>query len=289
VLSLDLWLDGPTFSLYALSSSSTYFELIFHLGIVFTLLWTVGWKTRLTGVLALVFRYSLYTRNTFIANGGDNLSVIVMIFLAVADTGAYFSVDAWQNKNSETKPSQSSVGKQVLALLHNTALLAVVLQLCVMYTVAGLHKASGPMWQSGTALYYILRVEEFSAPFAYLIYRNEYLLLLLAYSTICFQLGFAMSLHTRYTRYLWLLGGIGFHLGIATFMGLVTFSIFMVAAYPILITDREYEWVFVKVQELFMHEKLQFTLPHIFPMLIQKWNSEQIGTDPLTDPSQTRS
>jgi hypothetical protein len=282
VLPIALWLETPTFSLYALDSSITYFEVIFHLGILTTVAWTIGWKTRFTGILALVFRYSLYTRNTLIANGGDNLSVLVMIYLLLAQTGTIFSIDTWPGGSLTPGQSLSSLRKYILGAIHNAALLAVVLQLCVIYTIAGLHKVTGPMWQSGTALYYIMRVQEFSSPYSHLVYRNEYLLVILAYATVYFQLGFALAiLLNRYTRYLWLLGGIAFHLGIGVFMGLTTFAWLMIAVYPILITDGEYRWAFTRLKQGFKQERFKDALPRIRLLIPQRKEARNVSNSIL--------
>jgi antimicrobial peptide system SdpB family protein len=240
VVPLDLWRESGAFSLYGVSSSQGWFEVTFHVGILSAILWTVGWKSRFTGLVAFLFRYSLYARNTLIAHGGDNVSIIIQAYLLFANTGAYFSVDARHHRDLSDGKATTSFGKQAAAVSHNAALIASVLQLCVMYTVAGLHKVSGPMWQSGTALYYILRTQQFGSPHSYLIDRNAYLLVILSYATICFQVGFCLALLNPYSRYLWIAGGIAFHVGIAFFMGLTTFSWLMIATYPLLVRDTEY-------------------------------------------------
>jgi predicted DCC family thiol-disulfide oxidoreductase YuxK len=105
----------------------------------------------------------------------------------------------------------------------------------------GLYKVMGELWQNGTAVYYILRVDEFSWPgVAELIYRNPYLVVLGTYSTVLFEVLFLPALLNRWTRYAAGLAGLVFHAGIALLMGLVTFGWSMLSVYPLLLTDAEY-------------------------------------------------
>jgi hypothetical protein len=86
------------------------------------------------------------------------------------------------------------------------------------------------MWQSGTALYYVLRTGEFGWPgYAELIYLNVPLMVALTYLTVAFQVSFPFLFWlNRYTRLMALAVGCMFHLGIAAMMGLITFSLFMI-------------------------------------------------------------
>jgi predicted DCC family thiol-disulfide oxidoreductase YuxK len=105
----------------------------------------------------------------------------------------------------------------------------------------GLYKVMGELWQNGTAIYYILRVDEFSWPgVAELIYRSPYLVVLGTYGTVLFEVAFLPALFNRWTRYAAAFAGLVFHTGIALLMGLVTFGWSMLSVYPLLLTDAEY-------------------------------------------------
>src|SRR5688500_5244575 len=80
------------FSLYALSDSPRVFELVFHCGILVTLLWFLGVCTRITGILTYVFAFSLWARNGYVLDGGDNILILVLFFLCFARTGRHLSV-----------------------------------------------------------------------------------------------------------------------------------------------------------------------------------------------------
>ncbi|MFN4294263.1 MAG: HTTM domain-containing protein [Thermoflexales bacterium] len=230
------------FSVYALSQNPALFEVIYHLGIAFTLLWTLGWRTRLTTVLVYVHVWSLHERNPSLWDGGDNALQLLLFYAIFANLGAHFTLFG-PAKPEPTQPGGlRSVVADARAVAHNIAILAIAIQLCLIYGTAGLYKVQGEIWQSGVAMYYILRVQEFTLPgVSEQIYLNAPLVVAMSYLTVAFQVGYTfMVALNRYARLLAVVMGIGFHLGIAYLMGLITFSTFMIAAELVLISDREY-------------------------------------------------
>jgi hypothetical protein len=71
VLSDELKLS--LFSLYNLSDSLIYFDIIYHLGIVVSFVYLLGFKGRIFALLNFIFFYSLHIRYGQIGDGGDNL------------------------------------------------------------------------------------------------------------------------------------------------------------------------------------------------------------------------
>ena len=102
----------------------------------------------------------------------------------------------------------------------------------------------GEYWQNGVALYYILRVNSYSwTGLGALLYTNEYVVVVLTYATVLFEIAFPFALFNRWTRRSILVAGVLFHLGIAVSMGLVAFSWMMLSLYFVFVSDREYERV----------------------------------------------
>lgn len=238
----DYLRESGSFSLYAFSEHRLYFDLLYHLGLVVTTFWVVGWHTRLMTFLTCVFFWSLHERTPILWDGGDNLLQIVLIYACFAHLGAHLSFDA---ERVRMRRAHDNAIRWPGAMLHNAAMLAIAIQLSLLYLVSGLAKVQGEMWQSGTALYYVLRTGEFGWPgYAELIYLNVPLMVALTYLTVAFQVSFPFLFWlNRYTRLMALAAGCMFHLGIAAMMGLITFSLFMIAVELMLITDREYRSV----------------------------------------------
>ncbi|MFD9370708.1 HTTM domain-containing protein [Streptomyces sp. NPDC060020] len=234
--------DGQQgFSLYSVSRSNAWFEIVFHLGMVFAFLFMVGWKTRAMNVLHYVFLWSLHQRNPVLLDGGDNVTVIVLVFFIFVDSGARFSLDARHRKAK--RASDSNLFRfRIGSLLHNAGILAVILQICTVYLVSGMYKVQGRKWQNGTALYYILRANEFGWPGVNrFIYESATLVVAITYATVFFQLAFTFLLLNRKWRLFAVAGGILMHLGIAVHMaGLVNFSLTVVAVELVIMGDAHY-------------------------------------------------
>jgi predicted DCC family thiol-disulfide oxidoreductase YuxK len=226
----------PFLSVWQLSGSPAFAQAVYFVGIVVALAFTLGYRSRLAGALHWFMIWSLQERNPLITDGGDNIMRIVLLFLILVNTGAYFSLDARRLR----RPLPPTL-RQSLAIVHNVGVLLILAQLAMLYMSTGLYKAMGELWQNGTALYYILRVDEFSWPgVAEFVYRNPYLVVLGTYGTVLFEVAFPPALFNRWTRYAMMLIGASFHVSIALFMGLVTFAWSMLSVYPVLVTDEEY-------------------------------------------------
>lgn len=227
-----------SFSLYHLTPSAIWFEVLYHVGIAVAMAWVLGWRTRLLSPINYLLWISLHNRFPQLWDGGDNLMQIVLIYALFAEVGAHFSFDA----SRRAARGQSSEPTGAWAIAHNAALLAIALQVCLVYGVAGLTKVRGEVWQNGTALYYALRSPDYRLPgVSSLLYENGVLLTLLAYATVAFQVAFPFLVFAhRHTRTAAVLIGISFHLAIGSVMGLVTFALFLIAADLALIGDAEY-------------------------------------------------
>jgi predicted DCC family thiol-disulfide oxidoreductase YuxK len=241
-------------SLYALSDSPFYFDLIYHAGIIATMVWVLGWRPRLMTIVTYVFMWSLRDRNNLLSDGGDNLFQLVLVYAMFMNLGGYLSVDPIR----VTEPGVRSPIRKALGLIHNAALLAIAIQVCLVYAVAGLYKVQGEMWQNGTALYYIMRVDEFTLPgYSELIYRNAFLVLAMTYSSVLFQIAFPFLFFLRrWTRAIALMWAFTFHLGIAVFMGLVTFAGFMIGIESALLSDRFYLGVREKLRRINVRDRV---------------------------------
>lgn len=233
--------EEHAFSLYALSDAYWFFEVIYHLGILFTTLLMLGWHTRTMTVLTFVWLWSLHQSNPLLWDGGDNFIQIALVYAIFAKLGTHVSLDALF-ASTRANSSGGSARHQVVTMLHNTAVLAIAIQICFVYAVAGLSKIQGETWQNGTAIYYIMRTGDFSLPgISEHIYRNAVLISVFTHSTALFQIAFPFLFFlNRHTRRLALLGALVFHVGTAALMGLVTFASFMISAELALISDTEY-------------------------------------------------
>lgn len=230
---------GAAFPLLSLSRSYLWFEAVYHAGIVAAVLWLLGWRTRLVTPICYVLWRCLDDQNPLLADGGDNLAALLMLYACFADVSARWSLDA---RARPRKPKDTLLQK-CTGMVHNTALLTMLAQVCVLYGVAGLTKVQGETWRDGTAIYYAFRTADFAWPgYSNLVYANPFVVTTLSYATVAIQIAFpfCVALHARARRVILALA-IGFHLGTAAFMGLVTFASFMISADLLFVPDEDFQ------------------------------------------------
>ncbi len=241
--------ENQFYTLFDLSSSFLLVDLIFLGGIVVAICYIIGYRTRLMGILMAIIVFSLYFRNLEITHGGDNILRILLIYLIFARVGAHFSIDAYRKRRAKEKPSktlfaffqENPTWVAIKAVLHNFAWFACILQVAFLYFASGSYKIMGEMWQSGTALYYASRVQDFYTPYlTELLWMFEPLIVIMTYATVIFQVSFPFLLLNRYTKYFAIFSACSLHFGIAVFMGLADFSWIMIGCELMLLLDDEY-------------------------------------------------
>jgi hypothetical protein len=233
------------YTLFDFGSSPLVVDVIIFGGIIVSILYIIGFKTRIMGILMTMLMFSIYTRDFAITHGGDNILRILFVYLAFANVGAYFSVDAWWRKRRKGKwfaKLRDNEGlKDLGTIIHNFAWFTCVIQLVFMYFASGTYKVMGEMWQNGTALYYASRVQEFYTPgINELLWKYEPVLILFTYITVIFQIAFPFLLLNRYTKFLAVFVACLLHIGIAVSMGLVDFSWVMIGCECMLLFDKDY-------------------------------------------------
>ncbi|EPY08904.1 membrane protein / vitamin k-dependent gamma-carboxylase [Paenibacillus alvei TS-15] len=219
----------PAFSLFHVSDP-LIFDVLYHSAILAALCFTIGFGGRFMTLINFLFFWSWTSVSILIGDGGDNLLRVMFPYLLLTDL------------YGKLKPNTTTLTTKILSTLHNFGLAAIIVQLCFVYLTAGLMKVQGGMWLDGTALYYILQVDEFSNPFlSGLIINSPGLSVIGSYATVFFQLGFPfLILHPRIKPFV--IGmSILLHLGIWLFMNLPSFSWVMIAFELPFLSDAEYQ------------------------------------------------
>ena len=189
--------------------------------------------TRAATLVAWAIFMILGLRLPELNDGGDNFTALALFYLiGVLPAGA------------------SAAPGSLRAWLHNLSFLAVAIQTCMVYFVAGFMKLGGSYWQNGTAFYVISQVEWFSIPEARAWFKKPFIVMPATYSTMLFQVWFPIALFSSIK--LWFLAlAMAFHLGIAINMGLITFSTVMAGADLALISDAEFQTLRRRLRSMF--------------------------------------
>ncbi|MFD5027567.1 HTTM domain-containing protein [Streptomyces sp. NPDC058373] len=133
----------------------------------------------------------------------------------------------------------------VAHLVHNGALLLIMVETCLIYATAGWYKIQGSRWQDGTAVYYPLQLESFSPwpGLSQMLAGHGLLMLVVTYGTVLTQVAFPFALLDRRAKNALLVLMMAEHLAIAVLLGLPFFSLAMIAADSVFLPTLFLLWV----------------------------------------------
>lgn len=166
---------------------------------------TAGFLTRYSSVVLFLCLTSIHQRNLYINHGGDTFLRVAGFFLMFAPAGAALSIDRWIrfHQGREFGPVQP---------FCPWAQRMIQFELAIMYFAAFCGKAQGAPWIDGTALYYVLHIEElrrFPVPRWLL---QPMLLKLGTWSALFLEFALGTLIWIKELRYYILAAGVVFHL-----------------------------------------------------------------------------
>jgi hypothetical protein len=242
-------------SILTLSDSQAYFQACYAMALVTCALFMLGWRTRLVSVLFAVVVASFHARAIFMTDGGDNLILLMAVYLCFTACGRRWSLDARRTRFQACpgRPGRPSTDRAVPALLiqlgcarrllttvlHNCGMLVIAAQVCLLYGSAGLYKVQGGSWENGTALHYVLNLDLFRPwpTLSLMVDSHQTLLAVASYATVLLQVAFPFVLFGRF-KYIVLTMLVCLHVGIAVLLGLPIFSGAMIIADAAFLPDR---------------------------------------------------
>jgi hypothetical protein len=237
----------PIWSIWFHVTDPTWMALTHGVVLVIMLFFTLGFGTRVTSVLTWLATLSYIQRGQTTLFGMDTIMNFVLLYLMIGPSGAALSVDRlicryWATRRAlgrrQPPPEFSRPTPRISA---NFALRLLQIHICFVYLASGLSKLQGSTWWQGTAVWGTAANYEFS-PLTLQVYSD--LLRYLAEHrwlwesvmtggsvfTLVFEISFTYLIWTRRWRGLVIIAAVLLHMGIALFMGLVTFSLIMLTA-----------------------------------------------------------
>lgn len=218
-----------------------------HIAIgVILVLFTIGLWTRVISVLAWIGAMMYIQRVPGLLFGMDTMTNLALFYLMIGGiggaTGAALSVDRWLKVRGERlRLGPAYVPRPPEPMLFaNIATRMIQINFCLLYFAAGTSKLLGTSWWNGTAPNRFMLNYSF-APFNVGAYTS--MLKFLAKHrplwelagvggviyTLILELGFPFLVWNRRMRWVMVSGSILLHTMIALLMGLVTFSLMMLA------------------------------------------------------------
>jgi Vitamin K-dependent gamma-carboxylase len=219
-LIIPFKIDGSSgiFNLLMNNEIDKFYYLFFIAQIIFIGLYFFKKWERFSAIAIYFFTANLLNRVFLVAEGGNKLLLLFLFYLIFIE----------EEEGNHLDDSYSIFNRVVT----NVFFLIIQLQICLVYLFSGLYKLYGAHWLNGKAIYYILSIDEFSHPW---IKENllsiGWLLKLLTYSVVVYQLAFPVLVWVKKIKpyILWI--GVFFHLFISLAIGLFDFGIIMILAY----------------------------------------------------------
>jgi uncharacterized membrane protein YphA (DoxX/SURF4 family) len=196
---------------------------VFWTWVAATALLLVGRWTRIAAVLTWALTLSFANVNPNIDNAGDTIRGITLFYLMLCPCGAVWSVDRLLQRRREINSAPVHVWPWPLRLLF--------IQLIFIYFMNGLYKLTGTDWFEGNSLYYVLcdltltrfSIAQLPVPF--------FLAKVATWLVLIWELTFPVLVLFRATRWLALLIGVAFHLGILATLELGGFVPYVLCLY----------------------------------------------------------
>jgi hypothetical protein len=198
--------------------------------VVVAVLFTAGWRTRVTGILLYLGLLAIHHRNVLTASGADTLVVILAFYLMLSPCGAACSLDARREARRR--------GNLAEPLIEPWAQRLIQIQLTVIYLVTAWSKLDGMTWCQGTALYYILSNAEFRR-FTFGLTQWPAAVRVLTLAALAIEFAIPFLLWSRVGRPWAIALGLALHGGIVLTVNIPVFGELMTACYLTFLTPTE--------------------------------------------------
>lgn len=208
-------LDYPAYFLYF--SNNSFLPALFIVSSIIISLFSILKKSTLVTdlllyILVLNIHYKLYTTLT----GGDAI-LNNLLFLGAFVRTKFNLADTFFNS--------------LLRLMHNLSVMALILQVCIIYFYSALVKWYDSDWLNGTALLYISETKHFSSWSIANMSLPQGISAIVSYLVLFYQSLFPFFLFLKKHKNMFLWCGVIMHLYIMLAMGLVFFGLIMICTY----------------------------------------------------------
>jgi hypothetical protein len=214
-------------------------------------LFTVGLWTRITSVLTWMGALCYVHRTPYVLFGMDTMMNLCLVYLMVGPSGAALSLDRWLEKrraqrelerlrklNKDTREVEAILAGPRKSMMATLTTRLIQINFCFIYAASGLSKLKGPAWWGHTAIWTTMANPEFSptiyAPYRWFLlqlsdYRwaSELMMSAGAVYTLFLEIALPFLVWRPKLRPYMVVAAILLHTGIAVFMGLTVFGLFM--------------------------------------------------------------
>ena len=244
------WVNADALNALQVESGGAFsygFSYLWFLGGYPTLLWIthiaalvvfamlmLGWHSRVVSVLGFIIMASYANRSPASLFGLDQINGLLAMYLMLGPSGARYSIDRWLQKRRWKRQMQGLPASQQLPVPEpppsigaNVGLRFIQLHMCVIYMFAGLGKLQGVSWWNGTAMWGSVANLEYQSLDMTWMYGHTLLMNVMTLVTVWWEISYSALIWPRLTRPIVLALAVPLHLGIAIFLGMITFGTVM--------------------------------------------------------------
>ena len=263
-------------SQYARTTSFTIFKyigndsitvhIVFILGILFSILLLIGYRTKLSHFIVTTIIISIHVAATKVGNSGDMFLNCILVWTFFLPIGYSISLDSLikslkkHKENNLEELNDINLGFNSPKQIYSIAYFAMLFQISAIYFFTALDK-HGYDWTRGKAFYKMLQLDGFITPFGYYIrnYITYPISKLLTYSTLFLEYAVILLLFIPfYKHFLKLFAIISltiFHLMIRLTMNIGLFSQIMITSFALLIDQKIFDWIKIYLKKKYHDSK----------------------------------
>lgn len=249
-LKLDSTYSLQLFGLNAHFLKEHYLMLV-AICMLLLLLNLFGIGRNLVSLLLFIAFTILYHLDNKFANSGDEMSMLLLMYLSFANTFSYFTLF----KRKPLSPQK----EKVYNLISNLAAYSMMINLCLSYFMAGVFKASDPYWQKGMGIYYFINDDRYSV-FAAGGKHVDFPLILsyiFNYGTLLLEFSFPFLVwHKKYRNIIFIVCLL-MHFGIYAFLMIYGMTVIFIIQYGMFYSNEEVMMAVQKIN-LFFRKRFRF-------------------------------
>jgi hypothetical protein len=215
--------ESTTLSVLFIATTPGAAWVLWGLTLAAAVAYTLGWRSNVAKLVLLIGHYSFTRRAPAIAYGVDDLCSNLLLLQCVVPMGHALALDARRRAPLLQAAWRHTARSMALRLTQ--------VQMAIIMAFAGLEKLQGEDWWEGMGVWFAMTDWEFNffplEPFA----ASPYLLNVLGFGSVLFELAYPALIWHRRSRGPILLLAIGLHVGVAAVMGLWLFSAAMLVSH----------------------------------------------------------
>jgi hypothetical protein len=207
---------------------------VFWVFLAAAILLALGLFTRISTVVVFLCLTSIDQRNLYILHGGDTFLRVAGFFLIFAPAGAALSFD---------RLIRVRKGKESVAIQPKPpwAQRMIQFELALLYFITFCWKASGVPWVNGTALFYIVHLDEFRRLPVPAFLQNPTMLKIETWLTLAAEFSLGVLIWFKELRYPVLAIGVLLHLCLVYSLNIPLFQWEILSAYVLFVDPKDLE------------------------------------------------